>query len=513
MTAAPTRHFPVDRLAHVAPAILAGCLALVSSVHASMWADEVATWSAATRSWDGLHRLVRHQDVVFALYYATMHLWVSIVGHGPFAMRLPSLVACIATVAVTARMTTRVTGSRYAGLAAGAWLTLNPFFVFFGSDARPYAFIALLAALDTQLVIEPGPVRRARAVRYALLSVLGLYLHLYFALLVMAHAAGLAVADRRRARSFLASWVAICVSAVPLAVAAFKQRAQIGWLPHTHPAGYYTWWSHLVGRGALVSIVFAALCIYGVSRAPLPRSTRIVLLAVAVIGPLVLVTMSWWWPTYDGRYVVECVPAIAVVVGAATLTLGRRLRSYVGSRDVRGRVVRAGYGAGVVAAALALSVNAMSTLQQQRRGYFYENLAAAASRLRAAAGAGTGVIFVPAEARGALYYYLDADQDGDLGVVDVNSVPGATPPAAANFSGLNRPLTTTMARAGSYRTLIVVELGATPAPVWTRLNALLGPTRTTERQSFGAMTLVYLRRSPPASTTDAVRAAARTRLR
>ena len=470
------------------PATATAAIVFSSLGRASMWADEVATWSAASRSWTGLGRLLHHQDAVFALYYAAMHVWIAIAGVSPIALRLPSAIACVAAVAVTSRLTWRLTGSRWAAVTAGAWLAVNPFFVFYGDNARPYAFVALLSALTTDIACRSEPATRRQVASYAALATLGIYLHLFFGLLVVAHAVGLIAANRSQARRFLPAWVATAVLSVPLLLVAGAQRAQIGWIPPAKAAQYETWWFHLVGHGGLTALAFGLLAVVGATSHVLRRPAHAVLLAAAAFGSLALVTVSWWWPSYDSRYVIESTPAIGVLVAAGLLRATRW-------RPVRWPTARLAVAGTALATAAAMGVNAAATWTQQRQVFFYENLAAAASRLQAASAAGSGVIFLPAAARGSLYYFLDRDQDGDLRVSDLAAGPAASPVSAANFSGDNQPLDRTIAVASSYRRLVIVELGPPPTSEWTALTKALHGHFATTSESFGAMTLVFIRRN------------------
>jgi mannosyltransferase len=466
----------------------------MSMVHASLWADEVATWSAAARGWGGLGRLVHHQDAVFGLYYAAMHLWIAVAGTSPLALRIPSAVAAVATLVVTARLARRLTGSAVAGAAASGFLAVDPYFVFYGANARPYAVLALLSAWTTDLVTQnEAPTRRTLAT-YTAVCCVGVYLHLFFGLLVLAQVLALSIWNRIRARHFLVCWTAIAVSAVPLVVVATSQRAQISWIPEANLSEYHTWWTHLVGRGGMPEVVFAGLSVLGLTVGGVPRSVRGLLAASATFGSLALVTMSWWWPSYDSRYVIESTPAIAVLVAIGLLQLTR----WVAKPPSRTRLAQAGtrvfVGAVLLLCLTAGVVNAARTWSQQRQPFFYENLAAAAEGLRDVSTSGTGVLFLPAEARGSLYYYLDKDQDGDLGLVDLTAAHDVTPDAAGNFSGSNRSLAQAVIAARSFQQLVLVELGALPLAQSRQLAASLLGSHEIGRQHFGGMTLVLLSR-------------------
>ena len=85
------------------PSLVLLALALPPMVRQPLWYDEVATQDASRRSLGGLWRLLHHTDGVFAGYYLVMHLVLEL-GSAPWLLRLPSLLASVATVVLLGRM-------------------------------------------------------------------------------------------------------------------------------------------------------------------------------------------------------------------------------------------------------------------------------------------------------------------------------------------------------------------------------------------------------------------------
>jgi mannosyltransferase len=56
--------------------------------------DEAATVSAVTRTWTQLGAMLQNVDVVHALYYSGMKVWLGEVGISTLTLRLPSVLAC-----------------------------------------------------------------------------------------------------------------------------------------------------------------------------------------------------------------------------------------------------------------------------------------------------------------------------------------------------------------------------------------------------------------------------------
>src|SRR5215475_10225156 len=79
--------------------------------------DEAATRIAAQLTLGQLYHLLRHIDAVHGLYYLLMQGW-TVFGNSPALLRVPSLLAMIAAVALTSVLAIRLTRSGWAGLFA-----------------------------------------------------------------------------------------------------------------------------------------------------------------------------------------------------------------------------------------------------------------------------------------------------------------------------------------------------------------------------------------------------------
>jgi mannosyltransferase len=67
----------------------------------AMWADEVATVSAAHRPLATLIGLLGNIDGVHGTYYLFIHFWGSLFGFSPLSVRLPSAIAVALTGVLT----------------------------------------------------------------------------------------------------------------------------------------------------------------------------------------------------------------------------------------------------------------------------------------------------------------------------------------------------------------------------------------------------------------------------
>lgn len=222
-------------------AFLVGALASFAwSWTPSLWTDEAATISAASRSFDELLAMAQTIDAVHATYYGLMHLWLQVVPADAVWLRLPSAVVTGATTAGLLLVGRRLGGTR-TGLLAATVFALLPRTTWMGAEARPYAMTALFALAATGVLVlaveqQSSAKRSTRRLggllaAYAVLAGLGIALNVYVALLLVGHALTLLV-HRRVSWSFRGLWlvsglVATSISA-PVVWTAVHQTGQLG---------------------------------------------------------------------------------------------------------------------------------------------------------------------------------------------------------------------------------------------------------------------------------------------
>jgi mannosyltransferase len=143
----------VASLAWAVPAVATAALGLYRIGVPMLWRDELATWSATSRTLPQLWAMVHHIDAVLGVYYLGLHLWMMVFGDSATAMRIPSVIAMTGAAAAVA-LTGRRLGGVGAGLAGGLVFALIPGVSRYAQEARPYAFAAFFAALSTLLLLR-----------------------------------------------------------------------------------------------------------------------------------------------------------------------------------------------------------------------------------------------------------------------------------------------------------------------------------------------------------------------
>src|ERR1700758_1449250 len=82
------------------PAVLAAVLSLIGLSGRSLGFDEGATASIAAQHGSALWHAIAHDGGNMSGYYLVMHVLVGVFGNGLVVLRLPSVVATVATVAL-----------------------------------------------------------------------------------------------------------------------------------------------------------------------------------------------------------------------------------------------------------------------------------------------------------------------------------------------------------------------------------------------------------------------------
>jgi mannosyltransferase len=150
---ATTRRPAVAYLNWVAPAVVTLALGLFEIGVPQLWRDELASWSAASRTVPQLWAMLHNIDAVLGIYYFGLHLWMAVFGDSPTAMRVPSVIAMAGAAAVVALIGRRL-GGGVAGLASGLIFAVIPSVSRYAQEARPYAFATFFAALATLMFLR-----------------------------------------------------------------------------------------------------------------------------------------------------------------------------------------------------------------------------------------------------------------------------------------------------------------------------------------------------------------------
>jgi mannosyltransferase len=324
----------------------------------AMGNDEVVTRWAAMLPLPELRHLLSHTDIFHGLYYLFMHCWVA-VGTSPTVIRIPSVVAMVAAVALVVHIGRRLSGSAWTGLFAGLVMALTPTISFYAQTARSYAIVmvcvlcsalALVRALEAEVAgVATGPAAGpagARVARrwlaYGALITLGGYLNELSLLVLVAHlvTVGVARPSRRTAWHWAITGAAGAVLVLPVVIISISQDAASSWItrPNVHDLGIL--FHDYFGATNLVS-VFLLLCAVvavlpgegrpawwsrgGISLPSVAAPLLVLPAATVLLESLVAK------PLYVDRYVLYGEAGAALLAGSGIYRIGR----WLGERAAR----------------------------------------------------------------------------------------------------------------------------------------------------------------------------------
>lgn len=318
--------------------------------------DESATSWAVQLPLHDLFHLLGHVDAVHGLYYLAMHAWV-VVGRGPVALRLPSVLAAVATAGVVTALGRRLASSTV-GVVAGLLYAISPFVTFYAQTARSYATVSLLVTIATLQLVRALDAETNRAdqaglltrrwVTYGVLIAAAGWLNEMALLALAAHAVTLLVTGySRRTRLHWLAAAALGTAAVgPLFAISARQNSVVSWIIRPSAHAVIGLARDLFSRNA-VALLLSLLCVVvaiipsrdhsaggrvgSVSarwRNRGPVSLGSVALPLLIVPPALLISESLIAkPLYVPRYVLYSVIGGVLMVAKGAERIGRAVRS------------------------------------------------------------------------------------------------------------------------------------------------------------------------------------------
>jgi mannosyltransferase len=316
--------------------VVAGLVLRVLAARPGFLGDELFTYAIAERdSLGGLMDGVRDTENTPPLYYVLA--WATLkVTQVPELIRLPSMVAGTAMIAVAGLLGRRVYGAR-AGLAAAAVFAVSPFAVYYASEARSYTPAAFAVLLSTLLLLRALECRgRAEWAGFAVCVAAAVWFH-YTAVFPLAAQALWALTAHPAARRqvvaahlgavlLYAPWLPFAGAYVPVALIGalspfspeqlveFPARVLVG-----HPIGEL---DRAPGTAAAVALglLLASALVLGARRAKGRRlrlaDPTLLLVAMALAAPLgVLAYSALKSNIFLPRNLIVSQPAAIVLIG------------------------------------------------------------------------------------------------------------------------------------------------------------------------------------------------------
>jgi mannosyltransferase len=334
------------------PALLAAVLSLMGLTGRSLGFDEGATASIAAQHGAALWRAIAHDGGNMSAYYLLMHVLIDVFGNSLFVLRLPSVIATVATVALIGVIAQRLFADRRVSLATGILAAVSLPLIYWGQTARGYApmvafvcaamlaFIALVDAggpAGARAALRARDARAARGAWVGFVAAMTLAMYCSFVAALVIGVQVLAVLARRgTVRRYASALVAVAVLCIPLAVLAVRRGSgQLFWvqppsrmvdtqvLQSLTSAGLQPVFHHSFTTKALMWITVAAVVALVVDtvwrwrRGEAVWGVGLVLMWCALPGALTFLYSVISHPVFVPRNVLMSTPAVALAVAPA----------------------------------------------------------------------------------------------------------------------------------------------------------------------------------------------------
>jgi mannosyltransferase len=315
-------------IAVIALTVVAGGLRAATIEAQSFWDDELFTVWLVRLDFGDMVRAWWDSEATPPVYYVVTWLWSQLFGTGEIGLRSLSVLAGTAAVPIVYLVGSRFASTR-AGLAAATLATFNPFFVWYGAEARSYAFLVPEVALGLLLFLAAltTPSRRNLG-GWAIVSALALATHYFTVFIIVPQAVWLLLAlPRERRRAVLAAIAAPAVvgaAVLPILLhatgtdpggfAGTSLVARTAAVPKNFLVGFQLPSELLLSVGSgLLALVLAAVVVLRARGAERRTAGVCAVLGVAAVGVPLLLAFAGHDYLSSRNVIAALIPALAAV--------------------------------------------------------------------------------------------------------------------------------------------------------------------------------------------------------
>ena len=343
---------------HVSQGLLLGGILAVAAVlrfaflgHNSVWFDEAYVVRISLFPLQAIPGLLRTAEFHPPLFYLLMKAWIGVAGFREAAIRVPSACFSVVVVGLTYAVARRVV-SEPASLLSALLVSLSPFAVMAGQDAKMYALLGALTLASMLALAES--IEHAGAVRwgaYVLATTLMVYTHYLGFLVVLAQGVWVAWFERVHLRRWLIAASVIAMVFAPWGPSFWSQITRTpagGWGEHaslldlSQLLGLYAFGGSLLGMPSfffknaslrpfeqlLLLIPFIVVARRGI-RAFTPEGRRLAFLGLPLIVPIgVTFAVSLARPLFEARWFSFLLPFYAMLLARGIIDVAEHFRDH-----------------------------------------------------------------------------------------------------------------------------------------------------------------------------------------
>ena len=207
---------------------------------APLWLDEyVTSWIVSGDGWGEIIERALQAAGQSPFYNLVVKTATSLLSHGPFQLRLPSLVFGIATLTIVYPLAVRILQNQQAAVTSVVIFVLSERLIYYAQNARPYSLSVFLTMLSFYCFLGVMQTPRTKTIfSFVMVTTLLIYSHLVFLLVVVVQAVYLIWARNWReiiSKTWFVSFFAIAVLCIPIGLqllGLYQTRHTLNWLPY-----------------------------------------------------------------------------------------------------------------------------------------------------------------------------------------------------------------------------------------------------------------------------------------
>jgi len=303
-----------------------------------LWVDEALSVFLARLPWREFWAALWNFQANMGLYYFLLRGWL-LLGDSEMAVRGLSVLFGVAIIPATYLLGRYLFGEK-AAIASAALSSVNLFQIRYSQETRGYSLVMLLTVLSTYLFLRAleSPHRKRYWTGYVVISALGIYVHLFVFLVVVAHWLSVGYARLRLLprKTLLVAAAAFIVMTAPMDVFLFsQQRGQLSWATRPTRQMVLDFTKFFTGNGGILLVgAYAATCLVAMFGRPgqdgptasnLDERWSVRLVVTWLLLPIASTLLaSFMKPMFHDRFMAVSAPALVLIAGAGLAQL--RLR-------------------------------------------------------------------------------------------------------------------------------------------------------------------------------------------
>lgn len=309
--------------------LLAAALRLFRLGVKSFWLDEATSVVMAQVNAQTLVFALIHRQGNMALYYLLLRGW-SLLGGSEFLIRLLSVIFGVAAVPAIYFLG-RELYEENTGRIAALLLSVHVFHIHYSQEARGYSLFVLLAIVSSYFCVRMLQAPSGRnLVGYVTTGALMVYAQAFGGWVLLAQFVFL-LFERRSIgwKNLLGLVVSIGILIAPLAycVLFVSDRSQLRWTRPLSLETLYQFCMDLTSDGGLplLLLYFLLAAIPVLKREPTPFPSRSFLLLWLLVPVAAVLSLSLWWPAFEPRYLIACVPPLVLLAAEGLAQIHSRI--------------------------------------------------------------------------------------------------------------------------------------------------------------------------------------------